>query len=307
MNIEMIGIPLDLGADRRGVDMGPSAIRIAGITEKLLRLGHQVLDEGDIPVIVPELLTIQDPKLKYLPEISKSSNILAQKVYETLRRNCFPLVLGGDHSIAIGTIAGVGRFYHEQSKQVGLIWIDAHGDMNTPETTPSGNIHGMPFAIALGRGCRELVETGGNYPKIKPENAVLVGARQLDQKEQQIIHDAGIHVFTMADIDHRGICNIMSEALNIATHNTDALHISLDMDALDPQVAPGVGTPVRGGLTYREAHTAMEILSDSYLISSLEVVEVNPILDIRNTTAGVAAELVASALGKRIIKPKVQK
>jgi arginase len=301
MKIEMIGIPQDLGADRRGVDMGPSAIRIAGMTDRLRRIGHEVVDAGDIAVVTPEVQVIQDPKLRYLPEITKSCNKLANHVYASLRKNSFPLVLGGDHSVAIGSIAGVARYHREQGKQVGLIWIDAHGDMNTPETTPSGNIHGMPFAVSLGRGCTELVGIAGEFAKIQPANAVLVGVRQLDQKERKIVHDAQITVFTMADIDRRGICDIMSEALQIATARTDALHISLDMDALDPLVAPGVGTPVRGGLTYREAHTAMEIISESYLLSSLEVVEVNPILDIRNSTADVAAELVASTLGKRII------
>lgn len=301
MKIDMIGLPLDLGANRRGVDMGPSAIRIAGITEHLQHIGHEVVDEGDLSVVVPEVMQIEDPKLKYLPEISKSVAHLADAVTATLKRGHFPLVLGGDHSIAIGTVGGVARHLHAQNRRLGLIWIDAHGDMNTHETTPSGNIHGMSFAAALGKGCQELVSVGGDFQKIQPEDAVLVGARNLDPKEQQLIRDSGITVYTMEDIDRRGVYAVMTEALQVATRNTDSLHMSLDMDALDPQEAPGVGTPVRGGLSYREAHTAMEIIAASGRLASLEVVEVNPILDIRNQTATVAAELVASALGKRIL------
>lgn len=301
MKIEMIGIPLDLGANRRGVDMGPSAIRIAGIAERLRRIGHEVIDEGDLTVVAPEVQKIEDQQLKYLPEITKSVTHLADVVTQTLENGNFPLVLGGDHSIAIGTIAGVARFLHNDNKRLGVIWIDAHGDMNTHETTRTGNIHGMSFAAVLGKGCRELVQVGGNFPKIQAKDAVLVGARNLDPKEQNLIRDSGITVFTMEDIDRRGIFEIMVEAVEIATLNTDSLHISLDMDALDPQVAPGVGTPVRGGLSYREAHTAMEIIAGSKRLCSLEVVEVNPILDIRNSTSEVAVELVESALGKRII------
>lgn len=301
MKMEMIGIPLDLGANRRGVDMGPSAIRIAGIAERLHHIGHKVMDEGDINIVAPEVQQIEDQKLKYLPEITKSVTSLADAVTETLNNGHFPLVLGGDHSIAIGTIGGVARHLHQKNEKLGVIWIDAHADMNTHETTLSGNVHGMSFAVALGKGCKELVNVGGEFAKIAARNAVLVGARNLDPKEQDLVRESGITVFTMADIDRRGICEVMLAAVEIASTRTHNLHISLDMDALDPLVAPGVGTPVRGGLTYREAHTAMEIVAGSEQLCSLEVVEVNPILDLKNTTAEVAAELVESALGKRII------
>ncbi len=301
MKIELIGVPLDLGASRRGVDMGPSAIRIAGITERLQRIGHEVIDAGDLEVEAPEVQTILDPKLKYLPEITKTLSQLAQHVGGALEREHFPLVLGGDHSIAMGAIGGVAAYLRQHNKKLGVLWIDAHGDMNTHETTLSGNIHGMPFAAVLGKGAPELVSVGGDFQKVRPQDAVLVGARNLDPKEQQLIRESGITVYTMEDIDRRGIFEVMVEAVEIASQHTDALHLSLDLDALDPQVAPGVGTPVRGGLTYREAHTAMEIIAGTRRLCSMEVVEVNPILDFRNTTGEVAAELVESALGKRII------
>jgi arginase len=301
MKIELLGVPMDLGASRRGVDMGPSAIRIAGITERLQNIGHEVVDAGDLEIEAPEVLAIADPKLKYLPQITRTVTELAQAVTHSLEKNFFPIVLGGDHSIAIGTISGVAAYLRQQEKKLGVIWIDAHGDMNTPDTTLSGNIHGMPFAVCLGKGAEPLLQVGGDFQKLRPQDAVLVGARNLDPKEQQLIRESGITVYTMEDIDRRGIFEVMVEALEVATAHTGALHVSLDMDAVDPQVAPGVGTPVRGGLTYREAHTAMEIIAGSKRLCSLEVVEVNPILDIRNTTAEMAAELVASALGKRII------
>jgi len=301
MKIEMIGLPLDLGANRRGVDMAPSAIRIAGITERLEKIGHEIKDDGDLEVFVPEVLKIENPKLKYLAEITKSVTHLADEVSRTLEDGRFPLVLGGDHSIAVGSISGAARFLKSKNKKLGVIWIDAHGDMNTHETTLSGNIHGMSFAAVLGEGAQELVNIGGRFRKVHPEDAVLVGARNLDPKEQNLIRDSGITVYTMEEIDRRGICEVMSEAVEIATRHSDTLHVSLDMDALDPREAPGVGTPVRGGLSYREAHTSMEIIASCKRLCSLEVVEVNPILDIRNTTAEVAAELVESALGKRII------
>ena len=301
MKIEMLGVPLDLGANRRGVDMGPSAIRIAGVTERLVRMGHEVVDGGDLEVVAPEVQTIEDPKLKYLPEITRTVTRLADAVRQTLERGNRPLVLGGDHSIAIGTVAGVSSFLRKSGQKLGVIWVDAHGDMNTPETTPSGNIHGMSFAVALGQGAPDLVRVGGNFPKLAPQHAVLVGVRNLDPQEQRLVRDSGITVFTMEDIDRRGMFEVMVEAVDVAARDTDALHVSLDIDALDPQVAPGVGTPVRGGLSYREAHTAMEIVAASKRLCSLEVVEVNPILDVRNTTAEVATELVESALGKRII------
>lgn len=299
--IEMIGMPLDLGAGRRGVDMGPSAMRIACLAEKLTGLGYEVQDAGDISIEVPEVLAVENPKLKYLKEITAALRYLAKTIERIVEQEHFPLVLGGDHSIAIGTISGVASFSQKMGRRLGLLWIDAHGDMNTHETTPSGNIHGMPFAAVLGRGTPELTGILGTFQKIQPENAVLVGARCLDTREQQLVRDSGIAVYTMEDIDRRGIFEVMSEAVDIARRGTDDLHLSLDMDALDPQIVPGVGTPVRGGLTYREAHTALEIVARSGRLCSMEVVEVNPILDHKNTTAEIAVELVLSALGKRIL------
>ncbi len=301
MKVELIGIPLDLGASRRGVDMGPSAMRIACITRALTRIGHEVIDAGDIVVETPEVQPIEDAKLRYLPAIHSSVTRLADAVTGAMERGCFPLVLGGDHSIAVGTVSGVARVLKAKKQRLGVIWIDAHADMNTHETTLTGNIHGMPFAALLGKGAPELVNVAGAFPKIRAQDAVLVGARNLDPKEQHLVRESGITVYTMEDIDRRGIVDVMLEAIETATMEADHLHISLDMDGLDPQVAPGVGTPVRGGLTYREAHTAMELIAACDRLCSLEVVEVNPILDIRNTTAEVAVEMVESALGKRII------
>ncbi len=301
MIIELLGVPLDLGASRRGVDMGPSAIRIAELSEKLHRIGHEVVDNGDLPIVTPEVQSIENPKLKYLPEITKAATRVAGAVRDILNRAHFPLVLGGDHSIAIGTVAGASAYLAESGRRLGLLWIDAHGDMNTPETTPSGNIHGMPLAVCLGKGAPELVQVAGAFAKVKPQDTVLVGARALDPLELELVRESGITIYTMEDIDRRGIFDVMVEAVEVATRYTDALHVSLDMDALDPQVAPGVGTPVRGGLTYREAHTAMEIIAKAGKLFSMDVVEVNPILDIRNATAEMAAELVLSALGKRIL------
>jgi arginase len=300
----MIGVPLDLGAGRRGVDMGPSAMRIAGVAEHIRDLGYEVVDEGDIAVAAPEIQTILDPKLKYLPEIARTVQVLCTDVVNTLSRGDFPLVLGGDHSMAIGTISGVAHHFRERKENVGLIWFDAHGDANTPQTSRSGNIHGMPLAVVFGKGAKELVTVGGfapNETRIRPQNAVLIGARSVDPEERQILSDIGITVFSMETIDRDGIFAIMNRALEIASDATTGFHVSFDIDSLDPAVATGVGTPARGGLTYREAHTMMEMISESKRLLSLEVAEVNPILDVRNSTAEVAVELIASALGKRIL------
>jgi arginase len=302
--VHLIGVPLDLGAGRRGVDMGPSAMRIAGVSRTLESLGYQVTDDGDIAVVGPEVQGIQDPKLKYLPEIVRAVGVLSEKVEQTMGNGNFPLVLGGDHSMAIGTISGVSAHYRKRGQNLGLIWFDAHGDANTPETTPSGNIHGMPLAVVLGRGARELVEVGGfrgNESRVRPNNVALVGVRSVDAFERGILKDLRISVFTMEAIDRNGIHAVTKEAIEIATSGTEAFHVSFDVDALDPSVAAGVGTPSRGGLTYREAHTAMELVAESGVLCSMEMAEVNPVLDIRNSTAEVAVELIGSALGKRII------
>lgn len=302
--VRIIGVRVDLGAGRRGVDMGPSALRKAGIREYLERLGYTVVDEGNIFVEEPESREIQDESLKYLPEISAAMERLAEKVEAALAEGALPLVLGGDHSIAIGTIGGVAAHFRKAKRTLGMIWFDAHGDANTPETSPSGNIHGMPHAVAFGRGAKPLVEIGGfraGEPKLDPAHCCLIGARSIDRKEKEVIRDIGLRVFTMEDIDRRGINDVMQEAVAIAAEKTDGFHVSFDVDGMDPSVAPGVGTPVRGGLTYRETHLVMERISATGKMVSMEIAEVNPILDIRNTTAEVAVEMVASAFGKHIL------
>lgn len=300
MNIHILGVPMDLGAGRRGVDMGPSAIRIAGVTEKLRSLGHSVEDEGDIPVKAPEQQKIRNEKLKYLPEIVRASTLLANKVEKIVEGGGFPLVLGGDHSIAIGTIAGLASYCRSKNKKLGVLWIDAHGDLNTDATTPSGNIHGMPLAASIGLGAIELTSVGGDFRKVDPKNVALIGVRELDDGERKYIKQLGINVFTMEEIDKNSMSVIMTKALR-KLHNVDWLHVSFDLDSVDPSVAPGVGTPVKGGINYREAHLIMETLNEYGTIKSMEVVEVNPILDNHNQSAEFAVELIQSGFGKKIL------
>lgn len=300
MKIHILGVPMDLGAGRRGVDMGPSALRIAGVAEKLRALGHTVIDEGDIPVKAPEQQKIRNEKLKYLPEIVRACTLLASKVEKIVLSGGFPLVLGGDHSIAIGTIGGLASACAKTNKKVGILWIDAHGDLNTDETTPSGNIHGMPLAAALGFGALELTSIGGGSNKVRPEHVALIATRELDPGERALIKKQGINIFTMEEIDKHGMAVVITKALR-KLREVDFLHVSLDLDAVDPSVAPGVGTPVKGGLNYREAHLIMETLNEAGRMSSLEVVEVNPILDNRNQSAEFAVELIQSGFGKKII------
>ncbi|HNC50269.1 MAG TPA: arginase, partial [bacterium] len=283
--IRLIGVPLDLGAGRRGTDMGPSALRLAGLTERLQELGHTVKDKGDIVTKNPEVIRVGDEKLKYLGEVTRAVTALADDVEKCLADNHIPLVLGGDHSIAIGTLAGVSGFFRKTNQKIGVIWIDAHGDMNTPETSPSGNIHGMPLAVSLGNGHPKLTSVGGEFVKVNPENTVLVGIRTLDDGEIDNIRRMGVTVFTMRDIDEQGMSKIIKQAIDIASRDTAGIHVSFDADSMDPSSAPGVGTPVPGGLTYRETHLAMESLCDSKKVISAEIVETNPILDIKNTTA----------------------
>jgi arginase len=297
MHIRVIGVPMDLGADRRGVDIGASAIRYAGLNDQLHRLGYEVHDIGNIVVPQPESQPIDNSRLKYLEPIVKVAEELADTVTETLKANEFPLILGGDHSIALGSITGVTRLH----KDIGLLWIDAHADFNTEETTPSGNIHGMILAALAGLGDNRLTGIGGWAPKLDPQRIVLIGARDLDLGERELLHTHRVNVFTMSDIDQRGISNVIREAIAIASMASDGIHLSLDMDALDPVHAPGVGTPVRGGLSYREAHLAMELIAGTGRLVAMDVVEVNPILDRENATALLAVELVMSALGKKII------
>lgn len=301
MIIHLLGVPMDLGSGRRGVDMGPSAIRIAGVAGKLTELGHRVIDDGDVVIKNMEELKVGSERARYLPEIARASAIIARKVERIVGLGHFPLVLGGDHSIAIGTVSGLAATARSQGKKLGVLWIDAHGDLNTPETSPSGNIHGMPLATLLGFGAGELTSIGGADAKVSPGNVALVGIRSLDSGEKKRLKETGVQVHTMSDIDRHGVPRIMKKALARVTDGTDFVHVSLDLDAVDPSVASGVGTPVKGGLDYREAHLIMETIADAGVMTSLEVVEVNPILDAGNASAEFAVELVQSAFGKKIL------
>jgi arginase len=280
--------------------MGPSALRLAGISERLVRIGQEV-SEVDIPVGMPEHLTVADSSAKFLHEIVRVSQATCDEVKKTVLAGHFPLIIGGDHSVAIGSIAGLAAAYKEQGKRLGVIWVDAHADMNTPSSTPSGNIHGMPLAVNLGVGAAELCAVGGEFQKLQPQNVALIGIRDLDLDEQRIVRNSGVHAYTMSDIDRYGIASIMDKVLETMRRQVDVIHVSFDLDGLDPSVAPGVGTPVEGGLTYREAHLLMEMVADTELLRSMDVVEDNPVLDVRNKSAQVAVELVESAFGKRIL------
>jgi arginase len=299
--VRIIGVPMDLGQSRRGVDMGPSALRGAGLQARIKQLGLTVEDIGNLEVKQPEEMQVGEKRAKYLEEIAETCRDLASTVEKSLGEGFLPLVLGGDHSIAAGVAAGVASHYRKDKKGIGYLWLDAHGDMNTPESSPSGNVHGMPLAVIMGYGPSELVDLMGFQPKAEPGNIVIVGARDLDAQERKIVKKSGIHVFTMRDIDERGMREVMSDALKYALDDTTGIAVSLDMDFVDPSDAPGVGTPVRGGVTYREAHLAMEMIADSEAMVSLEVVEINPIIDEHNRTALLGVELVLSALGKKIL------
>ncbi len=301
MKTRILGVPLDLGQERRGVDMGPSAVRAAGLNSALKSLGHQVEDTGNIYVKIPEEQHFGDRRAKYLNEIAETCQEVAQRIYQTLEAGFFPVSLGGDHSIAIGTIAGVSKFYRDREQAIGCIWPDAHADMNTPESSPSGNVHGMPFAATLGYGPESLTRILGYAPKVQAKNCVLIGARDLDSRERRIVKESGIHVFTMRDIDEHGMREVMEKSLALAAEGTAGFVVSFDMDVVDPSEAPGVGTPVNGGITFREAHLAMEMIADSKKMLALEVVEINPIIDILNKTAILGVGLVTSALGKKIL------
>jgi arginase len=299
--IAIIGAPLDLGANRRGVDMGPSAIRVANLGPRLASLGYQIEDWGNVAVEQPERAPQGPANARYLPQIAETCRRLARAVEQAMARGQIPLVLGGDHSVAIGTIAGVSRHFRKRKARIGVIWLDAHPDMNTPQTSPSGNVHGMPLACSIGMGPRPLTHIYGYAPKVDPKNVAIIGLRDVDLLEKPHVKRSGVRAITMRDIDERGMRAIMAEALEIAMAGTEGFHVSLDMDSVDPQEAPGVGTPVRGGLNYREAHLAMEMICDSGRMVSMEVVEVNPVIDEANRTAVLAVELVMSALGKRIL------
>ena len=292
---------MDLGADRRGVDMGPSALRIAGIDARLRNLGYRVVDEGDVQVRRPEVLDVAHSRLKYLDEIAESCDNLADTVASVMNAGNFPLVLGGDHSMSIGTIAGLATHCREAEKRLGVLWIDAHADMNTADSSPSGNIHGMPVAVSFGLGHERLTSVGGAYRKIDPENIVMIGLRSVDLGEKQLIREKAIRSYTMHDIDRLHIHRVITDALDYLIARCDHIHVSFDLDSIDPEIVPGVGTPVPGGLSWREAHYLMETIAERGALGSLEIAEANPILDDRNKSARVAADLVSSAMGKRIL------
>ncbi|HSI97076.1 MAG TPA: arginase [Gaiellaceae bacterium] len=294
--VAVIGAALDLGQERRGVDMGPSAIRYAGLDERLTSLGYEVRDFGNVATVEPETLALVDERARFLPEIKEACERVAALVVEAAGSGAIPLVLGGDHSVALGTLGGLATAHGPG----GVVWIDAHGDVNTPETSPTGNVHGMPLAVALGLAGPEFESSAWPLPALDPKRVALIGVRQLDDDERRLLRESDVRVYTMSEIDRIGIERAVRESLDRIA-GPGFVHVSLDMDVLDPEIAPGVGTPVRGGLTYREAHLALELVAESGLAGSLEVVEVNPILDRENTTALTAVELVASALGKRIL------
>lgn len=298
MHINLIGVPVDFGAGRRGVDMGPSAIRYAGLRTGLEALGHEVTDLGNLEVAITETAEAGDPRLKYLEQVVDLNARLADAVEASMRKGQVPLVLGGDHSLALGSVTGATRV-----RRAGLIWLDTHGDFNTDETTPSGNIHGMPLAALCGYGSDQLITLGGRderHPKIAPQNVAIVGLREVDEGERELLRLSGVAVYSMEMIDRWGIADVMNRALDVAMRGTDGLYLSLDLDVVDPRYAPGVGTPVTGGLTFREAHLAVELIAETERLVGMDLVEVNPILDERNRTGELAVQLALSALGKRV-------
>jgi arginase len=299
--VHIIGVPLDLGAGRRGVDMGPSAVRIAGLGERITALGLRVVDTGDLAAPTPETRDPGDPRKKYVREIAAVCLALHERCLEAFRAGGIPVVLGGDHSLAAGSVSASARFARDRGHPLGLLWVDAHGDMNTPASSLTGNVHGMPLGALLGHPPSELAEIGGFSPKVEPEHTVLIGVRNLDAHEKAAVRASGVHVFTTKDIDRVGIAVIMERAIEIATRGTAGVHVSFDMDVCDPAIAPGVGTPVKGGLDYREAHMLMEMLADARQLVAIDVVEVNPVLDVQNATAILGTELVLSALGMGIL------
>lgn len=300
-HIAVIGAPMDLGAGRRGVDMGPSALRVAGLNQKLAELGYLAEDLGNVVVDQPESLPTGPAHARYLPQIAHTCARLSEMVERAADKGQVPLVLGGDHSAAVGTVAGMSRHLRKKGHKLGLLWIDAHADMNTPDSSPSGNVHGMPLACIIGLGPAELTGIAGHVPMVDPENVAIVGLRSVDDIERFNVRGAGVHPFTMRDIDERGMRAVMQQAIHAVSSGTSGFHLSFDLDAVDPAEAPGVGTPVHGGITYREAHLAMEIVCDSGLMTSLEMVELNPVMDVANRTAILGVELLMSALGKRIL------
>jgi arginase len=300
--VHIIGVPLDLGGGRRGVDMGPSAFRIAGLGERITSLNYTVVDKGDLPAPIPETQELRDERKKYIREIARVCTKLYQTATQSFDEGAMPIVLGGDHSLAAGSVAAAADWAAKaRHLPIGLLWVDAHGDMNTPATSLSGNVHGMPLAALVGPEPAELARIGTSSPKALPAHTVIIGVRNLDDREKIAVRDSHVHVFTMKDIDRQGIASIVEQAVNLAGNGTAGIHVSFDMDVCDPTIAPGVGTPVKGGLNYREAHMVMEIVADSGLLTSLDLVEVNPTLDLQNTTAQLGTELALSALGMKIL------
>jgi arginase len=299
--IHLIGVPLDLGGNRRGTDMGPSAFRIAGIREQLSALGHPVVDKGDIASPIPEVKGPGDAHKRYVKEIARVCQKLFQIALASLEDGALPIALGGDHSLGAGSVAAAAAFQRKRNQKLGLLWVDAHGDMNTPQTSESGNVHGMPLSAILGAEPHELARIAGDSPAVLPEHTVLVGIRNLDDVEKELVRASKVHVFTMKDVDRLGIAQVMERALTLAGADTGGIHVSFDLDVCDPSIAPGVGTVVKGGLDYREAHVVMEMAAESGRLTSLDLVEVNPTLDLRNTTAELGTELALSAMGKRIL------
>ena len=299
--IEIHGVPMDLGANLRGVDMGPSALRIAGLQQALRSLGHQVSDHDEMHVPSRVALPPDESRAKYEDEIVRVCERLCEAGAAAVRRGSIPIFLGGDHSIAAGTIAGTSSAFKEQGKRLGLVWFDAHTDMNTPDTSPSGNVHGMPLSALLGYGSEAMTAIGGLSPKCDPKNVVVIGARDVDDREKEMVQRAGIKVFSMTEIDTLGIAEVTRQALAIANDGTDGFHLSFDIDGLDPAMAPGVGTPVRGGVTFREAHLMLELIAASERMMAMDVVELNPVLDDRNRTAETVVHLIQSAFGRTIL------
>jgi len=299
--VHIIGVPLDLGQGRRGVDMGPSALRIAGLDQRIAALGHPVTDRGDLHVPIPETRSPGDPTKKYIREIARVCQRLHHAALGSLRDGALPLVIGGDHSLGAGSVAAASDWAHQRGLPIGLLWVDAHGDMNTPASTGSGNVHGMPLAAMLGPEPQELARLSSRVPAVDPARTVLLGIRDLDEGEKDNVRRSGVRVFTMSDIDRQGMASVAQQALAAAGAGTAGIHVSFDMDACDPAIAPGVGTAVRGGLGFREAHLLMEMVADSGRLTSLDLVEVNPILDVQNATATLGVDLVLSAIGQTIL------
>ncbi len=300
-HVGLISVYLDLGAGRRGVDMGPSAIRIAGLVEKLEQLGLTVSEMGAIHAREPEDIAVENQRCRYITEVAEVNRAIQTQVERALKIADFPLILGGDHSLAIGSVSSIANYYRQRQERIGVIWVDAHTDMNTPETTPSGNIHGMPVSVLLGYGDARLTQLNGNSPSLHPENVTIIGARDVDPGEKDLIRELNVRVITMSEIDERGISACIDEAIARASEGTAGFHLSFDLDSIDPWEAPGVGTPVEGGLTYREAHLICEKIARSNKMLSMEMVELNPVLDAKNRTAELAVSLIESALGKTIL------